>query len=306
MLYGKRNVKNLKNPEFCPTCEAARRTDLPPQKHEKVEKHKVFFLLFLIIQSSNSYFYNQVLWSVQTKTYQEQKEKVAQGQADECLVVLDFSQFSLEKGFRQVLIIVIYTHDSEAPDGLHRHYLDYVGEQNVSSDVNFVAGVWQDLMTRDYFVGINTIRIWTNGGPHHFRISANMWIISQLQLHFPHHFFIYNFFAAHHGHSVCDAVASHGKRKVMTVRRNEQRPIRTSAALVDVLGTIEHHISSPASSLPSPRLKLKTLASIRSLNCWIAPFPGQLFAWESSATEGMPTKEFDLSTFLLDDMPSLF
>jgi hypothetical protein len=154
------------------------------EKHEKVEKHKVFFLLFLIIQSSNSYFYNQVLWSVQTKAYQEQKEKVAQGQADECLVVLDFSQFSLEKGFHQVLII--YTHNSEAPDGLHHCYLDYVSKKNVSSNVNFVAGVWQeDLMTQHYFVNINTIQIWTDGGPHHFHITTIMWIISQLQLHFP-------------------------------------------------------------------------------------------------------------------------
>ncbi len=109
-----------------------------------------------------------MLWSVQTKAYQEQKEKVAQGQADECLVVLDFSQFSLEKGFHQVLIIVIYTHNSEAPDGLHHHYLDYVSEKNVSSDVNFITRVWQDLMTQDYFVSINMIWIWTDGGPHHF------------------------------------------------------------------------------------------------------------------------------------------
>jgi len=49
----------------------------------------------------------------------------------------------------------------------------------VSNDVNFVAGVWQELMQCTYFVSISVI--WTNCGPHHFRVSANkLWIFSEL------------------------------------------------------------------------------------------------------------------------------
>jgi len=54
----------------------------------------------------------------------------------------------------------------------------------VTNDVNFVAGVWQHLMTQYYFTAIRTIHIWSDGGPHHFIVSAKMWIFAQLQQHF--------------------------------------------------------------------------------------------------------------------------
>jgi len=101
-------------------------------------------------------------------------------------------------------------------------------------------------MQHDFFTNIETIRIWSDGGPHHFRVSANMWILTQLQQHFQCFFFIYNFFIAYHGHSVCDAAASHGKKQVTTIRRNQQRPVSSPAILVEVLNTIDKHLAFSA------------------------------------------------------------
>ena len=112
----------------------------------------------------------------------ELKKKLAAGLLDEAIVIKDFSQYKLEKGFVQVLIIIIYTYDPspDSKDHIHRRYIDYIGEEGVPNDVNFVAGIWQDFMTYDYFIGINTIHIWSDGGPHHFYVSTNMWIFTQL------------------------------------------------------------------------------------------------------------------------------
>jgi hypothetical protein len=46
-------------------------------------------------------------------------------------VIKDFSQFKLEKGFVQVLIVVIYTSDPDPANEIHlrRQYLDYVGDE---------------------------------------------------------------------------------------------------------------------------------------------------------------------------------
>jgi hypothetical protein len=114
----------------------------------------------------------------------------------------------------------------------------YINEcTGVTNDVNFVAGVWQDLMAHDYFTGIRTIHIWSDGGPHHFRVSANMWIFTQLQQHFSGFLF---------------------KKQVQTVRRNEKRSIDSSTILIDTLNTLNNHISIAATALDAPRLKVET------------------------------------------------
>ena len=121
---------------------------------------------------------------MQTQAYLENKEHIAGGKANETLIVMDFSQFQLEKGFCPDLVVVIHLYDPAAVDNLQRIYIHYIGEEGISNDVNFVAGkspastvvvfinlglgVWQDLMQRDFFTNIDTIHIWTDGGPHHF------------------------------------------------------------------------------------------------------------------------------------------
>jgi len=125
-----------------------------------------------------------------------------------------------------------------------------------------------------------------------------MWILTQLQQHFPH-FFICNFFIAYHGHSVCDAAASHGKKQVTTIRRNQQRPVTSPAIFVEVLNTIDKDLAFSAQAFPTPRLKIKRSKVLT------AGFLQFLYVWPSSSIEGMPT-EFDISTHIPVDMPSLF
>jgi len=89
---------------------------------------------------------------------------------------MDFSQFWLEKGFCQDLVVwsSIYMN----VDNLKQIYIHYIGEEGISNDVNFVAGtfptstivifinfslgVWQDLMQHDFFTNIDTIHIWSD------------------------------------------------------------------------------------------------------------------------------------------------
>jgi len=37
-------------------------------------------------------------------------------------------------------------YNSSSSDDLKQIYLDFVGEEGISNDVNFIAGVWQELM----------------------------------------------------------------------------------------------------------------------------------------------------------------
>ena len=61
------------------------------------------------------------------------------------------------------------------------------------------------------FNGCNHITIFSDGGPHHFKVSAAMVCFSQLQEKYGKTI-EYNFFASYHGHSTCDTVAAHVKR----------------------------------------------------------------------------------------------
>ena len=61
------------------------------------------------------------------------------------------------------------------------------------------------------FDNCDHITIFSDGGPHHFKVSAAMVCFSQLQEKYGKTI-EYNFFAPYHGHSTCDTVAAHVKR----------------------------------------------------------------------------------------------
>jgi len=135
VLYKNHNIKNLKNPEFCPHCQAAADSTISPEKRAKSEEHQVGYL-----KKTVNLIIDFIRWHLQTQAYLQNKEQIAAGKANESLIAMEFSQFWLEKGFCQNLVVVTHLYDPAAVDNLKQIYIHYIGEEGISNDVNFVAG----------------------------------------------------------------------------------------------------------------------------------------------------------------------
>ena len=61
---------------------------------------------------------------------------------------------------------------------------------------------------------MENIAIFSDGGPAHFKSNASISVLSQLAQQFNFNF-TYDFFAPHHGRSVCDTVAAIVKSKLL-------------------------------------------------------------------------------------------
>jgi hypothetical protein len=58
----------------------------------------------------------------------------------------------------------------------------------------FAVGCWKILLEEKRFGGMETVNIWSDNGPKHFKISANIRFILSLQQAQPKVDWIYNFF----------------------------------------------------------------------------------------------------------------
>jgi hypothetical protein len=244
------------------------------------------------------------------QAYVDCKWRIAAGATGEVGVFIDFMQLHLEHGFLQNMVSVIVAHDPDSTDQLKQTYFDFVSEKGDKHDVNFVGGVWHQLMTchHEFFSSACAIHIWTDGGPHHFHVSTNLWIFSQLQCHFPQYKFTYHFHIANHSHSICNTSASHSKRRIITIHHNKQRPMEDAHDIVSALNTLNHHIALIAARIPGDRMATDTLKGIKSLNAWQWDPPSTLRAWSSSLAllNSPPTKIFDVTAHIIEAMPPLF
>jgi len=122
----------------------------------------------------------------QQPTYLRLKGLLAQGALpkDAAIIVQDFSQLNLESGFVQDLIICMYTYSPTSKDHIERHYYDVVGEKELKNGIAFVIHTYLKLFTLAEFQSLTHLYIWGDGGPHHFKISANMifWALVQVIL----------------------------------------------------------------------------------------------------------------------------
>jgi hypothetical protein len=84
----------------------------------------------------------QRLKDCQARAFLEQKRSLKPGEA---LFIINFSQYQLEKGSVQVLHSAAILYDAEANDHLCCYYYNYVGDEGVPNNVNFVAGFWQHI-----------------------------------------------------------------------------------------------------------------------------------------------------------------
>jgi hypothetical protein len=127
---------------------------------------------------------------------------------------------------------------------LAREYVHFVGRIGTKNDISFVIGSWMALLESDWFNNKDTVKIWSDGGPKHFKISANMKFLLALQQEKPEVDWEYNFFSPYHGCSVCDGVAAHAKRALNIKMRDEQTPIRTPEDAVTTIQQVGNHKAS--------------------------------------------------------------
>ena len=132
------------------------------------------------------------------------------------IIVQDFSALDTTKKCQtnEDLIITVYKHDASAEDGLCRAYLYYVGEKKTKNNVDFVISAWKKLKEDKILEKIDNIHIWSDGGPKHFTMSANIYYCFIFSTFMQ---VTYYFFASYHGASACDTAAFYTKRKINTV-----------------------------------------------------------------------------------------
>jgi len=75
---------------------------------------------------------------------------------------------------------------------------------------------------------------------------------------------VYHFFESNHGHSICDAAASHVKKGINVFQRDQNEAVRTPQQIVNVAKGIKHHDAVVAPDHPEVELdEFKTFTGIR-------------------------------------------
>jgi hypothetical protein len=169
----------------------------------------------------------------QITSYLEMKDSLKPG---EVIVVQDFTKIDISSSSRQCFCICIYSKEEEK---IKRRYLTFLGAtQKVKNDIRFVVSSWLRLISQEFFQSFENIQIWSDGGPKHFKITAALIFFCVLQLETKKKF-TYNFFTSYHGHSVCDAMASHIKKKLIKETLNYDLYIDSSEELISIMNQIE-------------------------------------------------------------------
>jgi hypothetical protein len=233
-------IHRSKRPKFCPLCE-----EYEGGNHSHaLQRHKD-------------------LIPIQRGQYSLEKKKIAEGVTPlTALVTQDFSQILYEGGFTQDLIVCIYTHDSAEKDGLRQYYRHFVGNSSDKNDISFVVGCWKILLEEDKFNGMEMVKIWSDGGPKHFKISANIKFLLSLQQSKSEIIWEYNFFPSYHGCSVCDGAASHFKQLLNRTMRDDHVAIRSPEQVVTAGAHLNHHEVTMA-AVASTNLSSVTLKGIK-------------------------------------------
>lgn len=274
------NIHHSKKPKFCPLCEQYEAGDRSPA----ILRHKQ-------------------LVPVQRGQYSLEKREIGAGKAaTAALVTQDFTQITYDGGFSQDLIICIYTHNPTGKDGLDRYYRHFVGSSTDKNDVSFVVGCWKVVMEEKRLDRMESVKIWSDGGPKHFKISANIRFLLSLQQARPDIEWSYNFFPSYHGCSVCDAAASHIKQQVNRSMRDEQIPIRTPQQVIEVGSQLQHH-EVTAATVTETGLQANTLKGIKQYHKFVASAEKNvIYAYGDSVQPDYDHRYFPRNVVSLDDI----
>ncbi len=238
----------------------------------------------------------------QRKKYLENKKQIGEGDTETILITQDFTQLDLESGFIQDLIICCYWYNSNSKDGLERDYRHFVGQKGDKNDIRFVAGCWKQLLEEHWFNLASRVLIWSDGGPKHFKISANLKLFQAIQKQRSDIDWEYHFFPAYHGCNVCDTVASQAKKKMNEDSRNFHEPNNSPEKVME---KINHLVNHQAVSANISRITLisETLTNLTKYFKFTAPpDENNIYAFKNSYCEDPEvywniTEHFDLEDF---------
>ena len=240
-ILTKEKIHHSKKMKFCPLCEKYE----DQKADEEVMKHVQLF-------------------PIQRRKYMKDKEVIISGKdSTTVLVVQDFSQLELDSSFVQDLILCKYSYNKDKEDKLDREYRHFVGQIGDKNDISFVVGAWLALFKSNWFNGAKVVKIWSDGGPKHFKISANMKFFLAIQQSIPTVKWIYNFFASYHGCSVCDGVAAQAKGTINRTMRDTQIAIREVPKAIEIIAKLGGHVASTV-VIPSNDFSSQTFHGIKS------------------------------------------
>jgi hypothetical protein len=114
------------------------------------------------------------------------------------------------------IVVLEYMHEGK----LTRQNLDFLCDcpETNTNDYHFVLHVWILLFhSKQLLTQFDSIDVWTDGGPHHFKTRYCQWMWAWLsQNRFDNRRITHHFFASYHGHSLADAHAASIKRIIRT------------------------------------------------------------------------------------------
>jgi len=181
-------------------------------------------------------------WFEQGRFFGERKNTlIDHKQRNVLIVVQDFTQLQLQGTFYQDFIVVFQEFDQEEASKLKTRMHHFVAPTtNTKNDGTFVIRVWLHMINEGWFYRYDTIEIFSDGAGKHFKTTAIMNFFAFMQM-FLKKCIIYHFFESNHGHSVCDAAASHVKKAINVFQRDKGEAVRVPPQVVDVANGIKNH-----------------------------------------------------------------
>jgi len=151
-------------------------------------------------------------------------------------------------------------------------------------DYHFVLQVWVWMfMHQQLHSRFDSIDVWSDGGPHHFKTRYCQWMWHALsQLRFRAKRITHHFFASYHGHSLADGHAAVIKRQleqsyhITELGRLVQQPGVTwgPATVADVAGILRDNCSNTQVVVfnsidrdDEKKPRIKPIQSIKTLHC---------------------------------------
>jgi hypothetical protein len=217
------NIHFENQPELCPLCERHKELSYKPALTPAEAQE--------LVEINEHIRKRHVQWQVYHGLMTQLKHNTGMR-----LIVQDFNQQSVTKQLHmQVLSIVLY--EASAGNGvINRHFFNYFLPVGVSNDMLAVIACHRIFFNEPLVKNATNLSFWSDGGPKHFKLTANLAHMSAYaRTRFPDKVTL-NFFASYHGSGPADAAAAHIKNAIVNKIKNFHFMGPTVADLVRMLG----------------------------------------------------------------------
>ena len=161
-------------------------------------------------------------------------------------------------------------------------------------DFYFVRAVWHTLLESETLSRFTDIKIWSDGGPQHFKVAKTLFFFSTLQSKYGKTF-TYNFFASGHGHSLCDSHTGVGKQKLKREERENNSQMIGAQDIADSYNELKKTSTQVLSTIDKTPLKLVSSFS-DGIRCF------HQFEFSSKIGEIKCRSESDFGNFVIQNV----